>query len=124
MNRLGSTADRGSGSVVAVGLVGAIVALGAGLLGISTVLVEHRRIAGAADAGALAAADAASGLVAGEPCARALAVVAENGAQLDSCTISGARALVAARGTPLGIPVVVTALAGPPPGVEAVGSPR
>ncbi|WP_350347428.1 Rv3654c family TadE-like protein [Agromyces sp. G08B096] len=78
--------ERGAGSVLALALVGAVVAVTLGLVPVLAVFVESQRAANAADAAALAAADAVSGAVAGEPCALAATVAARNGARLTGCT--------------------------------------
>ena len=77
--------DSGAASVVALGLVGAIVALAALLAPVLGVFVATQRVANAADAAALAAADATSGVVPGVPCDLAADVAARNGATLTAC---------------------------------------
>jgi secretion/DNA translocation related TadE-like protein len=70
--------------------------------------------AGTADAAALAAADVASGLVSGFPCARAARVAAANRASLASCAVDGLIVTVVVSRSILGITVTATATAGPP----------
>ena len=53
------------------------------------VFVATQRVANAADAAALAAADATSGAVPGVPCDLAAGVAARNGATLVGCEIDG-----------------------------------
>jgi secretion/DNA translocation related TadE-like protein len=95
-----------------------VAAATVGLTGILVVvcgaLVGRHAVAGAADAGALAAADVASGRLQGEPCSAAAGVVEANLATLDSCTVDGLVVTVVASRWMHGLPVRVTATAGPP----------
>ncbi|MCD2444205.1 hypothetical protein LQ757_18130 [Agromyces sp. SYSU K20354] len=106
--------ESGAATVVAIGLVGAIVALAAVLAPTLGVFVATQRVANAADAAALAAADATSGAVPGVPCDLAASVAARNGATLTGCDIDGPAASVTARSTMFGFAVVARARAGPP----------
>ncbi|GAA1750580.1 Rv3654c family TadE-like protein [Agromyces humatus] len=106
--------DSGAATVVALGLVGAIVALAALLAPTLGVLVATQRVANAADAAALAAADATSGAVPGVPCDLAASVAARNGATLTGCEVDGPVASVTAQSTIFGFAVVARARAGPP----------
>ncbi|MFT4258530.1 helicase, partial [Microbacterium sp.] len=74
--------------------------------------------AGAADAAALAAADAATGAVmaADEPCALAARVAAASGAVLTGCELVGFVATVQVQAAYAGIAAVSRARAGPPEG--------
>ncbi|MCU1419075.1 MAG: hypothetical protein JWR57_244, partial [Mycetocola sp.] len=60
-------AERGSGSVLAVALVASVLMLAGLVLPLNAALMTRQLTANAADAAALAAADTASGLVAGYP---------------------------------------------------------
>ncbi|MGI9821749.1 Rv3654c family TadE-like protein [Agromyces sp. Marseille-Q5079] len=106
------SADGGAASVVAVGILGAVVVLATLSLGVVATYVDVRRAAAAADASALAAADAASGALVGTPCDLAATLAVRNGARLVSCTVDGA------------ISSVVVAVSGRVPGVEPVASAR
>ena len=106
--------ESGAASVVALGLVGAIVALAALLAPVLGVFVATQRVANAADAAALAAADATSGAVPGVPCDLAADVAARNGATLVGCEIDGPVASVSVRSTPFGYAIEARARAGPP----------
>jgi secretion/DNA translocation related TadE-like protein len=97
-----------------VGLVAAIVCATAMLVPLYTVLVEKRAMAGAADAAALAAADARSGLVGGDPCALAASVARANGAELTACDLDGLVVTVAVSTSVAGFAVPGIATAGPP----------
>ena len=85
--------DRGSATVWAVGGIGVIVALLAGLLSFGAAVALRHRAQSAADLAALAAASTA---VAGEPhaCGEARWVTDHMGAELRSCRLSGWDALV------------------------------
>jgi len=107
---------RGSASVLGIGLVGA-----SALLVIATGTVGHAvavRVAldGAADAAALAAADALAGFVADEPCAVAQRAASLNGARLEACSIDGAIADIVVDTAVMGLHVSSRARAGPPDG--------
>lgn len=107
--------DDGAGSVLAIGLVATAAMLTVAVLGAGAALTARQRIVGAADAAALAAADGASGAVAGEPCALADRVAAANRAALTVCSLDGLIATVAVSGSAAGLPVTVRSTAGPPP---------
>jgi secretion/DNA translocation related TadE-like protein len=112
-----SERDAGSGTVLAVGLVGAVASLALATVVVSSVLVERAVAAGAADSAALAAADVAAGFATGSPCAAAEEVVAAVGATLTGCDVVGTTAVVQAgrRDHALGLPVTARARAGQPP---------
>lgn len=92
-----SRADRGAGTVAAVGLA-ATVLLVAGLLApvVASAAARHRAVA-AADAAAIAAAAVVAGFeidVVGGPCAAAAAVAAAHEADLGHCEFDGLVATV------------------------------
>ncbi|WP_289249054.1 helicase [Galbitalea sp. SE-J8] len=95
-------------------MVAASVALLALAVPLYTVLAGRSRIAATADASALAAADAASGAIAGEPCTAAKSVARGNGARLDACVVDGLVVTVRATASIGGLAVAVAATAGPP----------
>lgn len=103
-----------AGTAVAVGLVGGAAALAVGLATVASAAVFGQRLAGVADAAALAAADAASGAVTGVPCERAGQIAAVSGAVVETCELDGlvATVSVSARLGPL--PAIARARAGPP----------
>jgi len=105
--------DIGSGSVLAIGLTGAIVCLVAVVVPLYAVLAARSAVAGAADAAALAAADARVGAVTGYPCDRAAEVAAANGATMASCTVDGLVATITVQRQVAGFTVEQTATAGP-----------
>ena len=110
-----SAQERGSGSVLAVGILGAVLVATALVLPLLAVLAAGQAARGAADAAALAAADTASGLEAGVPCGSAATAATLNGAALTECTVHGLIASVAVARTVLGFELGARARAGPPP---------
>lgn len=107
--------DAGSGSVLALAVLGATLVLLLTLLPLSMALSVRQTVAGTADAAALAAADVASGLLPGFPCAQAEIVARANATSLEACHLDGLIATVRVGSTVLGIPVTALATAGPPP---------
>lgn len=108
--------ERGAASVVAVGLIAAVVLLTAITLAVAASYVDARRAALAADAAALAAADAVMGAITGVPCELAEQVARRNGARLTSCEVDGAvsRVDVVVAGRIAGLDASASARAGPP----------
>ncbi len=105
--------ERGSGSVLAIALIGAVIAVTALVIPIYAVLSVKAAVAAAADASALAAADARVGAVTGYPCDRAAEVASANGARLAACGVDGLVATVTVERWLLGLRVAQTASAGP-----------
>jgi secretion/DNA translocation related TadE-like protein len=110
----GRPGETGSGSLLAVAVIGATiasVALGVPLLaGIGT----RQSAEGAADASALAGADVAAGSYPGSPCVVAADVARANGARLAGCEVDGLVVTVRASTEFLGLPLAASATAGPP----------
>lgn len=75
--------DRGSASVIALGICATLTAVTVTIVSTVAVIPERQNLQHAADASALAAAETALGAVAGVPCTRA-----EQLAQLYSVTVS------------------------------------
>lgn len=107
--------DRGAGSIMAIGIVSALVLLSSTAIPLYAVLAARSSVAGAADAAALAAADVRVGVVGGVPCAVAAEVAAANGVSLTACELDGYVATVAVERAVLGLRVTSRASAGPPP---------
>jgi secretion/DNA translocation related TadE-like protein len=107
--------DRGAGTILMVGLIATIVALTALVVPLYWALSVRHALAGAADAAALAAADTASGLIAGYPCDNAARLATANDAKIKDCTVDGRIVTVTASRRILGILVTTSATAGPPP---------
>ncbi len=107
--------ERGSGTVLAVGILALVVAVAVSGVGLGAGLAARQRVIGAADAAALAAADALSGAVPGVPCDMAARVAEANGARVDSCRLEGPDAIIRVSGSFGGVPLTAGARAGPPP---------
>ena len=107
--------DRGAGTILIVGLIAAVVALNALVIPLYWALSVRHALAGATDAAALAAADTASGLIAGYPCENASRLAVANDAHIKDCRIDGRIVTVTASRRILGILVTTSATAGPPP---------
>ncbi|MHA7987358.1 Rv3654c family TadE-like protein [Rathayibacter sp. CAU 1779] len=112
--RISGPSERGSSTILTVGLLAALVLTSLGALGACALLAEKQHVEAAADAAALAAADAASGRVAGVPCERASRAAQLNSAAIDGCDVDGAIVEVTAVGSWGGVPITVRARAGPP----------
>ncbi|GAB3601381.1 helicase [Microbacterium tumbae] len=107
-----------AGTSLACGVLAVAATLGLGLVAVGGAAVTAQRIAGAADAAALAAADAASGAVVAPdgPCALAARVAAASGAELTLCEVIGVVATVEVQAKYAGLAAVSRARAGPPEG--------
>ena len=124
----GGGRERGAGSILAIAVIATMMSASALLIPLSAAVSLRHRAAGAADAAALAAADAASGWSAGPPCAEAGRLAAENRAALARCEIDGlvvtveveiatGFGVIAGWDTPLAV-IRQTASAGPWPGTD------
>ena len=107
--------ERGSGTVLAIALIGASLTVTALVAPLLAVLAVGQSVQNAADAAALAAADTASGAVAGIPCGAAAEAADLNGASVISCALDGPVATVAVARTAWGFDLSARARAGPPP---------
>jgi len=105
--------ERGAGSVLAVAIVAALVAVTALALPLYMVLAAKQAAGGAADAAALAAADVRVGIVPGEPCVVAASVASANGAELGACEFDGLVVTVTTHTRVAGFAVEASATAGP-----------
>ncbi|WP_353813294.1 Rv3654c family TadE-like protein [Agromyces sp. SYSU T00266] len=108
------TDDSGSATVAAVAILGVVVALAVASVGMLGTSVASQRAANAADASALAAADALSGAVAGEPCPLAGELARRNAATLVDCRVEGPVAVVSVAVAHGPIRATASARAGPP----------
>ena len=81
--------DRGSGTVVAVGIIAGLMVLLSLVTLLGAAAVTKTQAARASDLAALAAADTARGLHAGDPCTVAEQVAARNSAVLQECSVGG-----------------------------------
>jgi len=112
MTRVGG--DSGSGSILVVAIVAAMLCLTAMAVPLYTVLAGKRVVSGAADAAALAAADVAVGRAPGIPCELAARVAEANGSELHACRADGLVVTVRVGIAIAGFTVAATATAGPP----------
>lgn len=106
--------ERGSGSILAVAIVAAVLMLFSLVLPVAIVLSAQQRAAGAADAAALAAADVAVGIDAGSPCPVAAIVAAANATRLNGCLVDGTTVTVRVTASVLAFTVSARATAGRP----------
>jgi secretion/DNA translocation related TadE-like protein len=106
--------DRGSGSILAVVIIAAVLTLSFALVPLYGVYLAKRQVAGAADAAALAAADVAVGLSPGNPCPIAASVARANHVSLRACRLEGVIVTVRVSASVLGFTVPAIATAGPP----------
>ncbi|WIJ44289.1 type I DNA topoisomerase [Curtobacterium citreum] len=108
--------DRGSATIVLVGVVALVLLVGSVALGAARDRVLSTRAAATADSAAIAAAGAAVGLVAGAPCAAAGRVANANDARLTDCRTAGSVARVGVTVGSGAFAVGALAVAGPPTG--------
>lgn len=108
------TTDQGAASVLLIALLAATLALTLACLPLYSALIERQRIAGAADAAALAAADVAIGREPGVPCVVAAQLAVANHATLERCIVDGVIVTVRVGSSAGIVPVTATATAGPP----------
>jgi len=106
--------DRGAGTVLALGIVASTALVAGMLVPLVGVSVTRHRAATAADAAALAAADALIGATTGDPCERAAEVAAADGASLLRCVPDGLVVTVRVRVDRALLGVEERATAGPP----------
>ena len=114
--------ERGSGTVLVVLSVAALLAMTVGGLAVVQAVVASHRARVAADLGALAGATARQ-LGVESPCARAGSVAKVNGAHLLSCRVDGPDVEIAVTVDVSAWPLGATARsrAGPPPGWQGRG---
>ena len=89
--------ERGAGTVLALGLVAALVGVLVIMFSVTIRFVEQARLSSLADRAAIAGADTLRGLVAGFPCKEAGYLASLEGASVVSCTISSMDLLVELR---------------------------
>ncbi|MEJ3404910.1 Rv3654c family TadE-like protein [Rathayibacter sp. YIM 133350] len=109
--------ERGAGTVLAVAVIGTVATVAISMAAVLGVFVVRQRVAGAADAAALAAADVASGALPGASvCEAAAQVLAANGASLAECDVEGETVSVGAAIPWTTFLVAARSRAGPPAG--------
>ncbi|OJX66985.1 MAG: hypothetical protein BGO94_06955 [Micrococcales bacterium 72-143] len=101
--------------MLALAIVAATVVCALAAVMLGSALATRQRVVAAADASALAAADALLGAVPGEPCTLAAEVAAAHRVALIRCVLEGAEARVATGTELLGVPVHAESRAGPAP---------
>ncbi len=106
--------DQGSGSILGVAILGAVIVVISLVFPFQIVLAAKQRIASAADASALAAADIAAGMLSGFPCPAASQVAGEHGATVTHCRIEGTTVTVRTSTIVLGFQIAAQATAGQP----------
>ncbi len=106
------TDQRGSATVALAGAAFAVVILASVVLGVSSGVILRHQIASAVDAAALAAADVARGVIPGEPCGVARALLKKAGAEMLACDEFEDSVVVQGRGTSGLHSVIATARAG------------
>jgi secretion/DNA translocation related TadE-like protein len=109
-----SDSETGSGSVLALGIVGGVAAALTLIIPLYTGLGIRESVSDAADASALAGADVAAGIAPGFPCAVAAETATANRAQLVRCSVDGLVVTVITNDDFLGLSLRSTATAGPP----------
>jgi secretion/DNA translocation related TadE-like protein len=105
--------DGGAGGVLAIAIVAATMLAAMAVLTLCAVLSARHRVVAAADAAALAAADAVLGVVPGAPCAWAEKVAASHRVAFVDCVVEGAEVVVSLRVDLAGLPVGASSRAGP-----------
>jgi secretion/DNA translocation related TadE-like protein len=101
--------------VVAAAIIGVVCSVTIAVAAAAGVLVERHRLTGATDAAALAAADAAAGVVPGVPCDEAERVAEANRVRIVTCLVTGADAEVEATSAVGAYAIRASARAGQPP---------
>jgi secretion/DNA translocation related TadE-like protein len=79
------TDQRGSATVALAGAAFAVVILGSVAWGVGTSVILRHQVASAVDLAALAAADVARGVIPGEPCRMARALLTKGGVEMLAC---------------------------------------
>ena len=112
MTRASVDADHGSGSILGVAILGAVLVLVGLVFPLQVVLVAKQRVSVAADSSALAGADVAVGLLPGNPCPAASLVADEHDATLIRCEVDGSTVTVRTMASVLGFEIFAQATAG------------
>ncbi|MCR2762610.1 helicase [Microbacterium sp. zg.B48] len=103
-----------AGTLLCVGVVACAATLSLSLVTAGSAAAFSQNLAGVADAAALAAADAASGAVEGEPCARAAQIAATSAARIAACDRDELVVTVTVTGAFGWLTATASARAGPP----------
>ncbi|MET0780279.1 MAG: helicase [Microbacterium sp.] len=103
-----------AGTILGVGIIVCTATLAVSFTTAGAGAVYSQRLAGVADAAALAAADAASGAVGGEPCGRATEIAAASGADVAACELDELVVTITVSAVFGRLPATASARAGPP----------
>ena len=109
-----SRCERGSGTTLALTVLLLMVALSMTLMMALAAVNQTGRMQGVADAAALAAADAARGIIAAAPCELAQNIAAAQGVMLSRCDQNGEVVTINFSARVLMFELVFSAQAGPP----------
>ncbi|AVG23390.1 fimbriae protein TadE/F [Pontimonas salivibrio] len=104
---------RGSGVVVALGVIAALVIAGSAALMVVDLLRFGEKVQHAANLSALAASDVAMGVIPGRPCVVAREIGRSQGIRVSSCEVTGSLVRVYATTTRHGLSITKRAAAGP-----------
>jgi secretion/DNA translocation related TadE-like protein len=107
--------ERGAGGVLALALIATTIVVALSAVSLGAALAARQRLVAAADASALAAADALLGAVSGEPCELAAEVAAAHRVALVACSLEGAEARVTVGMSVLGLSTAAESRAGAAP---------
>lgn len=115
MDRTTIATDEGASTAMMLTVFAALMLLIAAALTLIQVHVAASRAAVAADLAALSAADAARGLMVGEPCALAESTIRAHGASMTTCQLEdqGVVHIEVRLGVPIGLDVTAASRAGP-----------
>jgi len=116
----GAADDAGAVTVVAATVVGVICSVTVVVAGAAGILIERHHLTGATDAAALAAADAAAGVVPGTPCDEAERIAEADRARILTCAVTGTDAEIEATSTVGPFVIRASARAGQPPSLRRV----
>lgn len=115
MVRIENDVERGSGTVLSLGLAAATLALGGVLVATVHLVSVAQQVQQVANLAALAASDTAIGVTPGLPCRTARTIVTLHGFALTSCELEGSRARVSVADSLWGVNVSRGAEAAPEP---------
>ena len=101
--------ESGSGSVLVVGAIAALVVVLLGMMALVAAAVAAQRVRTAADLAAIAGAGAAAGMLsasagAGNPCTVAASVATANGGELRACELQGDAEVLVEIAVPVSLP--------------------
>jgi secretion/DNA translocation related TadE-like protein len=104
--------DRGSATVITLALTLFLASALLAMISAGALIQRASQLQSAADLAALAASDVSRGVVAGQPCSLARAILREAGFSLVSCELEEGRARVVAGASMGGVPLTARAHAG------------